>query len=166
VWVGDHTGATLVERNPADVILKAKPAAQQTVPSSPNPACLGTAGNPVWILPQVQDANLLWLGWSAELIGSGVLVNNQVSLKLTAVTPPTGGVLCMYSKSGFTTTKIFDSSDGLPDSVTIPVGASGHRHVNWAFTKSGSWTVGFEVTGTPVGGSAQTVAKTYTFSVG
>lgn len=168
LWVGDHTSGSTVERAPADVLLVAKPASQQTVPASPNPACLGTAGNPVWILPQVQNANLLWLGWSAETIGSGVVDGNQVTLKLKSVTPPAGGVFCVYSKSGFTTTKIFDSSDGITaaDTVAIPVGATGHRHVNWAFTKSGSWTVVFEVTAT-VGGVAKSSGdKTYTFSVG
>jgi surface-anchored protein len=172
VFIGDHTSGSTVERNPADVILKAKPAAQQTVPPSPNPACQGTPGNPVWILPQVENDlvnGLLWLGWSAQTIGTGVLVNNQVTLKLTDAHPTTGsGVFCGFTKSGFTTTKLFDSSDGYTsaDSVAIAVGAGGHRHLNWAFTKSGDWSLTFEVTGTPVGGSAQTVSKTYNFSIG
>ena len=167
LWIGDHTGGSTVERNPADVILRALPASQQIVPASPNPTCLGTPGNPVWILPQVQNASLLWLGWSAEPISSGVVDGNQVTLKLKGVTPPAGGgVFCGYSKSGFTTTKIFDSSDGLPDSVNIPVGATGHRHINWAFTASGTWTLVFEVTAT-VGGVAKSSGdKTYTFSIG
>jgi hypothetical protein len=170
-WVGDHTGPTLVERNPVDVILRAKPESRRTVPVSPNPACLGTPGNPVWILPQVQDQNLLWLGWSALTIPSGVLVNNQVVLTINAranVRPPTGsnGVLCVYVKSVFSTMKLFDSSAAFPQSVAIPVGAIGQRNMNWAFTVSGAWQVDFTVTGTPVGGATQILTKTYTFSVG
>lgn len=168
VWVGDHTGGSLVERAPVDVTLRAKPESQTTVPASPNPACLGVPGNPVWILPQVENPALLWLGWSAESIALGVVDGNQVTLKLKSVSPPGGvGVFCVYSRSGLTTTKILDSSDGVSaaDSVTIPVGASGHRHVNWAFTASGTWTVVFEVTAT-VGGVAKSSGnKTYTFSV-
>jgi surface-anchored protein len=172
VFIGDHTVSPTVERNPADVVLKAKPASQGTVPASPNPACQGTPGNPVWILPQTENDlvnGLLWLGWSAESISSGVLVGNQVTLKLTDAHPETGtGVFCGFTKSGFTTTKLFDSSDGYTsaDSVAIPVGAGGHRHLNWAFTKSGNWSLTFEVSGTPVGGSLQTVSKTYSFAIG
>lgn len=169
LWVGDSSSGTLVERAPADVVLRAKPESQATVPASPNPVCMGTPGNPVWLLPQVQseNPNVLWLGWSAETIGTGVLDGNQVTLRLTSATPPpnSGGVLCVYSKSGISTTKIFDSADGLPDSVAVLAGASGHRHVNWAFTASGAWTVTFQVTAM-VGGVTKTDSDTYTFSVG
>jgi surface-anchored protein len=164
--VGDHSGGSFIERQPADVILRARPAAQTTVPAAPNPACLGAPGSPVWILPQVENVNLLWLGWSAASIPVGVVDGNQVTLRLKSVTPPSGGVLCVYSRSGFTTTKIFDSSDGLPDSVAIPVGAGGHRHVNWAFSRSGMWTAVFEATAT-VGGAAKSSGDhIYRFSVG
>jgi surface-anchored protein len=166
LWVGDHTSGSAVERAPADVILRAKPESESTVPASPNPTCLGTPQSPVWILPQVENTSLLWLGWSAASIGSGVVDGNQVTLRLKSVSPPGGvGTLCVYSKIGLSTTKIFDSSDGLPDSVAIPVGATGHRHVNWAFTASGTWTVVFEVTAA-VGGVAKSSGdKTYTFSI-
>jgi surface-anchored protein len=170
-WVGDHTGPTLIARNPADVILRARPESQLTVPPSPNPTCLGTPGSPVWILPQIQNPNLLWLGWSAITIPSGTLVNNQVLLTINAranVRPPAGsnGVFCVYSKSAFSTTKLFDGSAAFPQSVAIPVGANGQRNMNWAFTASGTWEVDFTVTGTPVGGTTQILTKTYTFSVG
>jgi surface-anchored protein len=166
LWVGDHTGGSTVERAPAEVILRAKPESESTVPASPNPACLGTAGSPVWILPQVENTSLLWLGWSAASIGAGVVDGNQVTLRLKSISPPGGvGTLCVYSKIGLTTTKIFDSSDGLPDTVGIPVGSTGHRHVNWAFTTSGTWTVVLEATAT-VGGAAKSSGdKTYTFSI-
>lgn len=168
LWVGDHTGGGLVERAPADVTLRAKPESQITVPASPNPACLGTPGNSAWVLPQVENPALLWLGWSAESIAPGDLDGNQVTLKLKSATPLSGvGVFCVYSKSGLSTTKIFDSSDGVTaaDSVVIPVGSTGHRHVNWAFTSSGPWTVVFEVTAT-VGGVAKSSGnKTYNFSI-
>lgn len=168
VWVGDHTGGGTIERNPADVILRAKPESQKSVPNPARPACLGTPGNPVWILPQVEDPNLLWLGWSAQSITSGVVDGNQVTLKVKSVTPPTAGAgFCVYTRSPLgVATVLFYNLDGLPDSVTIPTGPSGHRHVNWAFTASGTWTVKFEVTTTVGGVLKSSGEKTYTFSVG
>jgi surface-anchored protein len=169
--VGDHNGGGTTERNPADVLLRAKPETETVVGASPKPACLGTPGHAVWILPQIEDTNLLWLGWNGESIGTGVLANNDITLKINAasnVRPPSGsgGVLCVYSKVGLTTTKIFDSSSAtFPQSRTFKSDSTGHTHVNWAFTASGIWEVDFTVTATPVGGSAQSVTKTLTFSV-
>lgn len=169
--VGDHNGGGTTERDPADVLLRAKPETETVVGASPKPACLGTPGNPVWILPQIQNENLLWLGWNGESIGTGVLVNNDITLTINAasnVRPPSGsgGVLCVYKKVGLTTTKLFDSSASFPQSTTFKSDSTGHTHVNWAFTASGTWAVDFTVTATPVGGgSAQSVTKTLTFSV-
>jgi surface-anchored protein len=166
--IGDHTSGSLVERNQADVVLSAKPASQKTVPNPANPACLGTPGSSVWILPQIQNPSLLWLGWNAESISSGVLDGNVVTLKLKSVTPPVAGAgFCVYSVSTFgTPTVLFNSLDGLPDSVAVPTGPTGHRHVNWVFKATGTWTVTLEVTATAGGVAKSSGDKTYTFSVG
>jgi surface-anchored protein len=170
LWVGDHTGGGTVERSPGDVILRARPGSQRTVQPAPNPACLGTPGNPVWILPQVQDHTLLWLGWSAATIPSGVLINNSFVVTINAVAnvrPPadSNGVLCVFARSAFSAIKYFDSTAAFPQSVHVPVGLNGQWNMNWAFTARGIWQVDFTVTATPVGGTTQIITKTYTFSI-
>src|SRR6266550_9538686 len=44
-----------------DVILRVNGGAATTVPNDPLYAFLGNPGDPVWIIPQVQDASLLFL---------------------------------------------------------------------------------------------------------
>jgi surface-anchored protein len=166
LWVGDHTVTPTAERDPATTTLVALPASQTV--STASPACEGGAGHTVWILPQIQNDNLLFLGWSAEPISSGVVDGNKVTLKINAAsditTPAGGGRFCVFAKSGLTTTTIFDSGLSFPQSVDIPVGTTGHRHANWVFTAKGAWQVNFTVTAT-VGGVAKSVTKTYTFSI-
>lgn len=161
-WVNDATVAPAVKRAPADTVLHVKPAAQTTVQNPANPSCLGTPGSPVWILPQVQNANLLWLGWDSNALNTGVFTGNQVTLKLHSVTGP--GSVCVYSW-GVGVTTLLNSGNGLPDTVAIPVDQ--HRHVNWAFTAAGTYTAVFEVYGTlTLGGNRTTGLLPYTFTVG
>jgi surface-anchored protein len=164
--INDHGGSGI--GGPTGVTLKAKPASKQVVANPPSPSCLGSAGQDVWILPQSESDltnGLLWLGWNAEALDFDDVVGDQVTLKLTGASPPAGGVFCGYTKNLGVVTKYFDTSDGFSaaDSAIIPVDQ--HKHLNWAFTKSGNWTLTFELSGTPEGGSLQTVTRTYNFVV-
>jgi surface-anchored protein len=150
VHTHDHESGT--EFNPADIRLVVTPAARTTVPTGAQWAFLGNPGDPVWILPQIQKAGVLFAGYSTEEIGSGVLQGNSLSITLTNVTGPNG--VSLYSVGTFgTITKLADSEDGLPD--TIAATANQHRHFNWAFEAAGTYTLTFRVTarlanGTPV----------------
>src|SRR4051794_18080942 len=58
----DPTG----EEFPAsDVLLRVNPGAQTTVPNDPAFSFLGSPGSAVWLLPQTQNPNLLFLGYGA-----------------------------------------------------------------------------------------------------
>ena len=60
---------------------------------------------------------------------------------------------------------LFDSGDPLPQTLNIPTGT--HTHVNWAFTAPGEYTISYEVTGTPTGGSpVSSGAVEYAYQVG
>ncbi|WP_051798111.1 choice-of-anchor M domain-containing protein [Catenuloplanes japonicus] len=145
----DGTGSTPVDRNPADVILDVPAAARTTVPSGTAWSFLGTAGSTVWVLPQSQNANLLFAGWDT----TGATGAPALTFRLTAVSGP--GRFSVYTTGSFgTPTKLFDSGDGLPDSLAVPVGT--HAHANWAFSAAGTYAVTFDVNG---------VAATYTFQV-
>src|SRR5882724_7796029 len=105
-----HVGSdTLgVEFAPDEVVLKVKPAAQTTVPADAKFAFLGTAGSPVWILPQQQREELLYLGYGGDGIPDGVFINNQVKVTLKSVTGP--GNFFSYRVDGFgNPVKLFDS---------------------------------------------------------
>lgn len=140
-----HDEVNNVEYDPATVVLQAAPGTETTIPAGPAYAFLGTAGAPVWILPQIQDPTLLWLGWGAEEILPGALVGDQVNWKLTAVDGP--GTVAVYQTDQFgAPTVLFNSNDGLPDATTIAAG--GDVHGNWAFSAAGRYTLTVEVDAT------------------
>ena len=161
--VNDGTGATEVERNPADVVLQVPAAAKVTVPSGSAWSFLGAAGSTAWVLPQNNTAGLLWAGWNTAEVPSGVLQGNSVTFRLTSVAGP--GAVSVYTVSAGTPTKLYDSSDGLPDSRTVARNV--HAHANWGFTQAGTYTVTFEVTGrlASTGATITTGAKAFTFTV-
>jgi surface-anchored protein len=122
--------------NTALVVLAA---AHTTVPNNTNFSFLGSPGSDVWILPQVQNTNLLFLGFGAEGINPGTFRGNQLTMTLKSVSGP--GKFSVYLTDGFGTPTKWFSSDDAPgtDIQTIPTGA--HTHVNWAFSEQGDYEV-------------------------
>ncbi|MGN9907488.1 choice-of-anchor M domain-containing protein [Phytohabitans sp. LJ34] len=158
----DGTGSTDVERNPADVVFQVPVAAKTTgVPNTPAWSFLGTGGT-AWILPQNQTSGLLWPGWNTTEVPAGVFVGDKVTFNLTAVSGPAG--FSIYTAAGGTPTVLFDSGNGLPD--TLDVARLAHAHANFGFDAAGTYTVTFNVTGTLVGGgSISSGSKQFTFQV-
>ncbi|MFC8849490.1 MULTISPECIES: choice-of-anchor M domain-containing protein [unclassified Micromonospora] len=158
----DDTVSPAVERDPADVVLRVPNTAKLTVPSASAWSFLGTGGQ-AWVLPQASTAGLLWAGWNTTDVPSGVFQNNRVTFKLTNVSGPAG--FSVYTVSGGTPTVLFDSGNGLPDSLNV--NRNTHAHVNWGFDAAGTYTVTFEVTGKLAsnGTTISSGAKTWTFEV-
>ncbi|MEV8375294.1 choice-of-anchor M domain-containing protein [Kribbella sp. NPDC056861] len=159
----DGTVTPNVDRNPADVVLNAVSASKTTVPSGSSYSFLGTAGSPVWILPQTQASTIVWPGFNTEGVPSGALQSNSVNVKLVSVSGPAD--VSVYTTSSLGTPTVwFDSGNGLPDTRAFAVNT--HAHANWAFEAAGTYTVVFEATGTTAAGAAVTTGqKTYTFTV-
>jgi surface-anchored protein len=160
----DGTGATEVERAPADVVLQVPAAAKITVPSGSSWSFLGASGGTAWVLPQSQNPALLFAGWNTLGVPAAAVQPGSLNLKLTAVAGP--GRFSVYTIGAFgTPTKLFDSGDGLPD--TRAVAAATHAHANWGFTEAGTYTATFEVTATlaSTGTTVTTGAQPFTFTV-
>ena len=164
VWdlhVHDHD--TESEYSPDEVVLGVAAGAETTVPGDPDYTFLGAAGDPVWILPESHVEGLLSLGYAAEEIEPGVLEGDEMTLSLHSVEGP--GSFHLYDVDGLGDAHVvFDSDDPLPQSLGVDAGA--HVHANWAFTAPGTYTVTYEVVGTPVGGSPVASGPvSYTFEV-
>lgn len=162
VSVGDDTGSTRVERDPSTVVFKVPAAAYTAVPSSSAWSFLGSGGY-AYVLPQTNTAGLLWAGWDTVGVASGALQNNRVVFKLTDVQGPGG--FSVFTASGGTPTVLFDSGDGLPDSLNV--NRNTHAHANWGFDVAGTYVATFEVSGVR-SSNGQTVSATaaFTFEVG
>jgi surface-anchored protein len=157
----DGTGSPSVRRAPSTVELDVLAAAKTTVPSNSAYSFLGTPGSTVWILPQTQNANLLWAGWNSTDVPAGTFQSNTLTMSLLSVS---GGNLSVYTQSLGTPTVLYNSGDGLPDAKPLAAGA--HTHANWAFSAAGTYTVTFRVSGTLAAtGATVSADATYSFKV-
>ena len=154
------------EYAPNEAILGVGTAAYQLVPNNPDYSFLGTPGvDSVWILPTVQDPNLLYLGIGSDEILPGTLTGNQYTFSLVSVSNVNGGKFRLYDVDGFNVPiVVFNSGDGITgaDSTTLPTG--GHAHFNFSFSAPGQYDIEFKVDGLD-GGLPVTQTATYTFDV-
>ena len=135
---GTRSGAP-VWRDPATVVFGVRPGARTTIPAGARTAFLGRAGDPIWMIPQVQRAGILWAGWNTEELGAGSL-EGPITWTLDAVAGP--GDVTVFQTGAFGDPDIlFRSSDGLPDAREIPLGI--HAHGNWAFSREGDYRLTF-----------------------
>jgi surface-anchored protein len=144
-----------VEREPHEVKFQVTSAAETTVPANPAYSFLGNAGDPVWILPQIENPALIWPGFGTEEIEAGVFQNDSVKVTFALVAGP--GDVAIYTEDAFGLPDdvLVDSGDGLPDAVTLPAGD--HLHANWAFDEPGHYWLVVAATGKLAAGG-QTVA--------
>jgi surface-anchored protein len=152
-----------VEYAPSEVNLVAKPGSEIAVPDDPQYSFLGTPGARAWVLPQVQDPELLWPGIGAEEIQPGVFKDDALKVDVIGVTGPAD--VSVFTTDAFgAPTVLVDSGNGLPDRINTSAG--GHLHANWAFEAAGTYKVKVKVSGTVLatGNKAYAIA-TYTFKV-
>ncbi|BCJ50402.1 hypothetical protein Asp14428_18770 [Actinoplanes sp. NBRC 14428] len=164
IGVHDETVEPDVEREVDDVVFLVKKAAKTTVPADPTYGFLGAAGKPVWVLPEVQNEDLLWPGLAAEEIDAGVFAGDTVTLKAENVTGP--GRFAIFTENAVGTPQVLvNSGDGLPDALSLNAGT--HRHVSWAFQKAGVYFVTVRATATLAGSGATVTSEpaVYTFVV-
>lgn len=131
---------------PSDALLLVKNTAHASVNPEPQWSFLGPAGSSVWILPQVQNPDLLFLGIGAEEIADGTFVGNQFTLALKGVSGP--GNFTVYQTDAFGNPVVWmNSGDGISgaDARILPTGV--HSHVNWTFSAPGDYSVLFEASG-------------------
>ncbi|WP_201435555.1 choice-of-anchor M domain-containing protein [Saccharothrix sp. 6-C] len=159
-----HDEAGDVEHEPSEVLLVAKAAAKTTVPADPAYAFLGAPGAPVWVLPEVEDPNLLWPGIAAEEVEPGVFVDGSLRLHVVAVCGPDDFSIFTTDAVGAPTVLV-DSGNGLPDRIDLTPG--GHQHANWAFEAAGSYSVTVRAVGTLAATGERVVSApaTYSFKV-
>ena len=148
------------------VVLQVKPEAKTRVPSDPKFSFLGSAGDPIWILPQTQNENLLYLGYGGDGIPTGIFVGDRVTVALKAVSGP--GSFFSYKVDGFgNPVVLFNSADGIDANDVATVQSGGDAHLNWAFTAAGTYSVALEASGVLAAGGivVSSGPVSYTFSV-
>lgn len=160
-----HDETTDTEFEPAHIALQAGPATWQTVPENPDFGFLGAPGDHLYVLPQEEQAGVLFVGLAAGEVAPGVFVGETVNVQLTAVSGP--GAVFYYSVDGLgAPTVFFNSADGLTAADAVPVAAGTHAHRNWAFSAPGVYRVTLVASGGLTGGGTVTSEpETFLFEV-
>ncbi|WP_033340613.1 choice-of-anchor M domain-containing protein [Catenuloplanes japonicus] len=162
--VNDDTVSPAVSRAVDDVTFQVLPGAQTEVPDLDAFAFLGAPGTPIWMLPQVQDPNLLWPGWNTTTLASGTFRNDSIRLSLVGVDGP--GAVTLFDTSSLGAPNIrFRSADGLPDRLDVPVHT--HAHASWVFGATGRYTLTWQADAVLTDGTAVSTGPVdYRFVVG
>ena len=125
------------------------------------------AGSTVYILPDIENTNLLFLGIGGEELGQGLLSGDVATLRLASVSGP--GEFSVW-QSGLTPTTPnlkMATSNGIDASDVFEVAAGSHSHANFAFTQMGLYEVTFVAFGEDSSGNAiNSGTVTYHFQVG
>jgi putative ABC transporter-associated repeat protein len=126
-----------------DVVLQARAAARHEVPEGAEFVFLGAPGDPVWLLPQVQQDGILWPGWNTQAPEIVDEVVREVTWRLHGVRGP--GRFALFSTQDFGAPELlFSSSEPYPQELGIDVDT--HVHGNWAFSAPGTYLLDIELT--------------------
>ncbi len=156
----DNFGTNL---EPASVLIRGNVASQIVVPSElpPGYEFLGNPGDTIWILPEVQDPRLPYLGLAAEEIAVETFANRNLRVQLTAVEGPGQFIT---SDAGFAEPRVFfNTRDGVGPADFYPLPAGSHAHLNWIFTRPGYYRVTLQASGTLANGGVPTAGPPVTY---
>ncbi|MCI2956657.1 TIGR03773 family transporter-associated surface protein [Agromyces atrinae] len=158
----ESAGEGAVPRRPEATVLQITPRAERQVPDAAAFRFLGNAGDALWLLPETQDASLLWPGWSTEAIPADA-TSRGIDWSLDRITGP--GEFALFDSDAFGAPRVrFDSRDGLPDTFEIPRRV--HAHANWAFSAEGEYCLGFTRSTTLASGAEVSDEFTLAIAVG
>jgi surface-anchored protein len=137
------------EYDPADIILDVGVAAASPIPNiAAFTNLLGEASATTWILPQIENADLLWLGVGNASLTATDFIGNQY-LTLLEVEGPGHFVLYLNDSFGYPMLPVpLNSRDGVTTNDTLTLPLHSHLHCNWAFSAPGRYRVRLKVTGT------------------
>ena len=163
VRLRDDTASPAVWRSLSDVVLHVVDKAKIKVPAGSDYAFLGPAGSDVWMLPQAQQAGMVWPGWNTQDPSVVNGTKGPVTWRLTSVSGP--GQFKLFLTGSFGRPDVlFDSGRKLPQQLSVAPNT--HAHGSWAFTRSGIYHLGVEMAGTTKDGKALVDRRTLNVAVG
>jgi surface-anchored protein len=145
--IGWHDETNGVEYAAGEALVPIPPGAIVLRPAGSQFNFLGFgAGQPVRVLPQINNPALVWLGFGSEEIDPADFTGD-LTVELVAVRGP--GAASSWATDALGNPQVlFASGDGITgaDSFLVPTGS--HQHFNFAFTAAGLYELDFRVSGT------------------
>ncbi|MBL9137340.1 MAG: choice-of-anchor M domain-containing protein [Verrucomicrobiales bacterium] len=161
-----HDEENDIEYRPEAAVVQVSAAARTTIPADTRFDFLGKAGDPVWVIPQVANESVIYLGLAADGVNAGVMKDDTVRFTLVGVDGP--GHFVLYAIRGFGNPVVYmNSRDGVSaaDFRDLPVG--GHEHLNWVFDAPGYYEIRLQASGTlaSTGEPVVSPVATYRFQI-
>ena len=117
----------------------------------------------VWALPQAQEDNKLWLGFTTQTLPRKSV--SAVKFRLKSATIPEGGAVYAYENDAHGKVIHVLGSPNTDFPHKFYRNDNTHLHVNWAFTKPGQYVLCIEVTVKTKDGKILKDSQGYTFNV-
>lgn len=109
-------------------------------PDNPDYDFLGVeAGAPLYVVPQVQNQAVVWLGWNTQDPEVTQRIDRGATLRLDGVEGP--GSFFLFLQEGVTgpPNVLWSSGGAYPQDLWMDVNT--HVHANWVFTEPGVYTL-------------------------
>jgi putative ABC transporter-associated repeat protein len=164
LMVHDDSVDPSVWRHLGEAVFQVSDKAVLKVPDDPAYSFIGTPGTPVYVVPQVQNPDVAWVGWNTQDPEVMETIDAGVTLTLTGVDGP--GELFVYLQAGNfgAADVLWNSTKDGPQDIWVDVNT--HTHANWVFTEPGVYLVQAEVKADLVDGRKVTDTQTLRFAIG
>lgn len=162
VSLRDDSAASPVWRDPNKTVLRVRDGALIQVPQGENYKFLADSKR-VYVLPQTQKTQLVWLGWNTQDPAVTKLIQGGVNMRIEQVKGP-GRSWLILQEGTFGKPKVL--ADSAASAQDIWVDTNTHVHANWIFSKPGIYLVKVSFKATDVDGKTYQATTTLRFAVG
>lgn len=165
VQLHDDTETPKYWRDVDDVVLRVNDASMLTIPDDPAYDFLGQeAGSEVYVIPQTQKSDVIWVGWNTQEPGVLDVMNLGTTLSVLGVDGP--GDVSVYLQSGNfgEPEPLWSTHEPFPQQSWIEVNT--HTHANWVFSAPGIYLVDIRFDADLIDGTTESAEATLRFAVG
>ena len=162
VSLRDDSAASPVWRDPNKTVLRVREGALIQVPQGEDYKFLADSKR-VYVLPQTQKTQLVWLGWNTQDPAVTKLIKGGVNMRIEQVKGP-GRSWLILQEGTFGKPKVL--ADSATSAQDIWVDTNTHVHANWIFSKPGIYLVKVSFKATGVDGKTYQATTTLRFAVG
>lgn len=162
VSLRDDSAASPVWRDPNKTVLRVRDGALIQVPQGEDYKFLADSKR-VYVLPQTQRTQLVWLGWNTQDPAVTKLIQGGVNMRIEQVKGP-GRSWLILQEGTFGKPKVL--ADSAASAQDIWVDTNTHVHANWIFSKPGIYLVKVSFKATGVDGKTYQATTTLRFAVG
>jgi hypothetical protein len=162
VSLRDDSAASPVWRDPNKTVLRVREGALIQVPQGEDYKFLADSKR-VYVLPQTQKTQLVWLGWNTQDPAVTKLIKGGVNMRIEQVKGP-GHSWLILQEGTFGKPKVL--ADSAASAQDIWVDTNTHVHANWIFSKPGIYLVKVSFKATGVDGKTYQATTTLRFAVG